>query len=89
MAVGHHRDGDRLGLVEDDVLPVVHHAPVGPRLAQDGVEPAPARPQNVLHMQPLTCYTRSRLRQGLIWLSRYVPAQGFVHFQAALLSSQN
>ena len=45
MAVGHHRDGNCLGLVEDDVFPVVHHAPVGPRLPQNGVEPALSWPK--------------------------------------------
>ena len=54
MAVGHHRDGDRLGLVEDDVLPVVHHAPVGPRLPEDGVEPAPARANHYSQTPPET-----------------------------------
>jgi hypothetical protein len=66
VAVGHHRDGDHLGRFEDDVLPVVHHAPVGPRLPQDGVEPAPARPtatQGSAH-RTRGCQTGSRSRRG-------------------------
>ncbi len=43
MAVGDDGEGEGLGLVEDDVLPLVHLAPAGPRLAQDRVEPAQSR----------------------------------------------
>jgi hypothetical protein len=41
VAVGHHSDGHRLRLLEDDVLRVVYTAaPSGNGLPQDGVEPA-------------------------------------------------
>ncbi len=39
VSVGDQRNGDRLGLIENDELPVIHHSPVCSRLTQNGVEP--------------------------------------------------